>query len=136
MFGRRVMSSPRSTSRSKAKNARFAPRWSLSVDCSSWKFGRPLSSSATASPSIRQPGGRFHQRAERVAPVLGVAGPGGGRAGAGRDQQPVAVVIILEEPIVARRDLVDQSGELRLAEWGRRLARLLLRSAALLPAAV
>ena len=53
------MSSPRSTSRSKAKKARFAPRWSFSVDWSSWKLGLPLSSSATASPSIRQPAGSF-----------------------------------------------------------------------------
>ena len=30
---------------------------SLSVDCSSWKLGLPSSSSATASPSIRQPAG-------------------------------------------------------------------------------
>ena len=36
-----------------------APCRSFRVDWSSWKLGRPSSSSATASPSIRQPAGSF-----------------------------------------------------------------------------
>ena len=104
---------------------------SFRVDWSSWKSGLALGrSSATASPSIRQPAGRLAAALtsgpKLVAPVLAVAGPGGRGAVAGGDQQPVAVIFIFVDPVGAGRHRVDQGRQLRRLERRRRLARFLL----------
>ena len=100
----------------------------------------PSRSSATASPSIRQPAGKL-AAALTIARNLSLqslplrvqavaAPPPVG------DQQPIAVIFILVQPVGAGRHRVDQGRQLRRLERRRRLPRLLLRAARLAALAI
>ena len=84
----------------------------------------------------RELGRSLRQWRKVVAPVLAVAGPGERGCLSAGEQQTIAVIFILVDPVVSGWDFVDQCRELRSAELRRRDADLALGPSSFLAASV